>query len=509
MKSDLFLQQTAGTRRFLSRDGYEIDFGKRSWRLSKDVSIPVFTATEYLNEEMYKSYREVLAFYSRGNAPKYVHLLHYRAMHYFRAMKELKLFSVESLISYRSLLGTVGEPNLAVLRIFIKKWHALGYPGIGIDAVRILERWTLSGGEKGAPVRSMCPETGPLTDIEMDAVISAVIAAYESGSFSVFEASLVMTVIMTGRRPLQITALKICDLKQNSGGYFINVPRAKQRLNGGWRKDFKQVAIVEDLWLLLQAQADSVYQKLCKIINVPLELKENLPLFPAYSALDKSKGLAIQLTGDSLHLRVEVLQKLMVVVASNLKVLSERTGAPIYMNAYRFRYTLGTNLGREGKGEYVIAEALDHSDTQHTGVYVKNLPETAERIDKAVAYQLAPIAQAFQGVVIKSEDEARRGNDPNSRISDGSESVGNCGSHGICGALSPIACYTCNHFQPWLDGPHESVLDRLLRERDRILEITDDLKIASINDRLIIAVADVVCRCENMKKVEHGRDSTI
>lgn len=492
--------RAAGATRFHSRDGYEVDFNKPSWKLSKDVSVPVCNVAGVLSEQMYKAYREVLAFYAKGSSPHYVEGMNYRCGHYFDAMRALPLFSVESLLSYRSLLGKRGEPSLALLRTFIRKWHTLGYEGVPVDTIRILGGWSLSGGEKGGPIRSMCPETGPLTDIEMDAVISAAIEAYERGDLSLFEVSLTMTVIMTGRRPIQITALKICDLHENLAKYYLNVPRAKQRSDGGWRRSFKQVPIVEDLWLLLQQQAAAVYRGFCERTDVPIELKGRLPLFPTYSAFDKSKDLSAQLALDKLHLRVGELQKLMTRVATKIKVVSERTGEPIHMNAYRFRYTLGTNLGREGKGEYVIAEALDHSDTQHTGVYVKNLPEIVERIDKAVAYQLAPIAQAFQGVIIKTEREARRGGDPGSRISNGTESLGSCGSYGFCGALAPIACYTCSHFQPWLDGAHEGILDHLLQERDRILDLTDDRKIASVNDRLILAVSDVVVRCKNMKE---------
>lgn len=505
MSSNVATLRAVAERQFFSRDGYEVHFDKPSWKLSKDVSIRVISAVEFLSKEMYESYREVLAFYAKGNSPKYVSSLHYRAMHYFGAMKDLPLFSVESFISYRARLGKQGEPNLAVLRAFVKKWHAMGYAGVPSDAVRILEQWALSGGERGAPIRSMCPETGPLTDIEMDGVVSAVTEAYACGTLSVFEVSLAMILMSIGRRPLQITALKLCDLHEDGGKYWLNVPRAKQSIDGGWRKTFKVVPIIEDLWLLLRQQADAVFREFQERTRVPLELKRQLPLFPNYSAFDESQDLGAQLAIDILHLRVDVLQKTMVRVADVLGVISERTGAPIHMNAYRFRYTLGTNLGREGKGEYVIAEALDHSDTQHTGVYVKNLPEIVERIDKAVAYQLAPIAQAFQGVIVKTEGEARRGADPDSRISNGVQNLGSCGSYGFCGALAPVACYTCNHFQPWLDGPHESVLDKLLQERDRIRDLTGDLKVASVNDRLILAVSDVILRCQNMKEdIAHG-----
>lgn len=454
---------------------------------------------------MYESHREVIAFYAKGNAPHYVVMLNRELVYYLRFAVNAQQFSVESMISYRAFLGRKGEPRLATLRTFIRKWASLGYDGIPRETIQLLDKWRLSGGDRGNPIRSMCPERGPLTDIEMDAVLAGAIEAYEGGRLSLSTISLAMTVMMTGRRPTQITALKIGDLHSRSEKYLLNVPRAKQRKEGGWRRTFKQVPIVEDLWRLLQQQAEAVCREFETLAPETAELREKLPLFPNYAAFNQSEGLVAQLDSDRLHMQTETLQQTMVNVAETISANSERTGAPILINAYRFRYTLGTNLGREGKGEYVIAEALDHTDTQHTGVYVKNLPEIVERIDKAVAYQLAPIAQAFQGIVIKTEREARRGGDPGSRISDGTESLGSCGSYGFCGALAPIACYTCNHFQPWLDSPHEDVLDRLLQERDRILDLTGDRKVASVNDRLILAVSDVVVRCKNMKEeMVHG-----
>jgi hypothetical protein len=80
-----------------------------------------------------------------------------------------------------------------------------------------------------------------------------------------------------------------------------------------------------------------------------------------------------------------------------------------------------------------------------------------------------------------------------------SGNVGTCGHYGFCGALAPIACYTCRNFQPWLDGPHEDVLNSLMTERERVLQITRDQTIASVNDRTILAVTQVIQVCEKRR----------
>jgi hypothetical protein len=144
---------------------------------------------------------------------------------------------------------------------------------------------------------------------------------------------------------------------------------------------------------------------------------------------------------------------------------------------------------------------LDHSDTQNVGVYVASVPEIAERIDRAIAMELAPLAQAFKGALIADESEATRRGDPASRILDpridrSMKPMGSCGQNSFCGFNAPIACYTCKNFEPWLDGPHEAVLEHLLEKREQLL-VTTDKRMAAINDRTILAVAEVIQLCRD------------
>ncbi|HAH0925515.1 TPA: tyrosine-type recombinase/integrase, partial [Escherichia coli] len=61
----------------------------------------------------------------------------------------------------------------------------------------------------------------------------------------------------------------------------------------------------------------------------------------------------------------------------------------------RLRYTIATMLAREGHSANTIAELLDHSSTSSTGIYIKNLADSAERIDSAVSEQLSFVADIF------------------------------------------------------------------------------------------------------------------
>jgi hypothetical protein len=81
--------------------------------------------------------------------------------------------------------------------------------------------------------------------------------------------------------------------------------------------------------------------------------------------------------------------------------------------------------------------------------------------------------------------------------------MGKCGLKSFCGFNAPIACYTCKSFKAWLDGPHEAVLHHLIKERERLLE-TSGKRIASVNDRTILAVAAVIQRCAEMAALPDG-----
>lgn len=486
-------------KEFFSKDGYEISIASEIWRLNKDVSFDLDWLSQWLRSDLIEPFKQVLAVYAQTCSARHTENVHQRFKRYFKSTAGLEVFSPESMISFRSqLIGD--EWQLSPVRAFIRTWISIGYEGIPSETLSMMEKWRIKGNEKGFAVQSMCPESGPLTDIEMEGIVSGVLECYTDGRLNLRSTCYAMILAMTGRRPIQISALKIKDLVAFEGKHFINFPRGKQRY-ADWRSSFKKFPIVEDLWLLLQSQAEQVMAsfKASAVGGVPVNLLVELPLFPDMNKYDASENLKDQLSGDFLHARSAEVGEAMVVVKAEIAVISERTGSITHMNPNRFRYTLGTNLAREGRGEYVIAEALDHSDIQNAGVYVRNIPEIVERIDKAVALQLAPLAQAFQGVLVLNETKARRGNDRSSRICSAGGNVGSCGSFGFCGALAPVACYTCSHFQPWLDGPHELVLDGLISERDSVYEGTGDLKIASVNDRLILAVSDVVTRCNAMK----------
>ncbi len=410
---------------------------------------------------------------------------------------ELSVIDVPQILSYRSSLGKKKSWKLGGLSLFFRRWHQLGIHGVTADATKLLNQLKIPGMEKGVAVTTMHSMHGPFTDIEFQAIQSATDSAYIDGHIPLSSYVMAMLFMALGMRPIQYAALKVQDVRlseaiDGSKVYSLRIPRAKQRRQQV-RNQFKERVLIPKIGELLVLHAKDVEIQFNGLLQDP----KQAPLFPAQQREhEEPSGFEFHRTGSSISASLAY-------TLSSLKVISERTGELMNITPYRFRRTIGTRAAIEGHGELVIAELLDHTDTQNVGVYVQATPEIVERIDRAVAMHLAPLAQAFSGVIIADESEATRKDDPASRICDpridpSMKPMGNCGKYGFCGSLAPISCYTCRSFQPWLDGPHEAVLNHLILERER-LQIGSDIRIASINDRTILAVAEVVRRCEEIR----------
>ncbi len=491
-----------------SKAGYFFNFEDEYWLLDKNTKINVSSIHGYLDLKNESSFLKVLSMYAENYSASHVQNIYYRFLHFLRTTETTEI-TTTSLINYRACLTDHTEWYLGTIRGLLRRWYELGYPGINKDVIDLLDGWVIKGNVKGDVIKRLDPTKGPLTDIELLTFNEGTIQAYERGDISLRDMAIGLVISNTGRRPIQISHLRLKDVlnSKNKRGepiHLLNVPRAKQRATK-FRKLFKQFAITKELWVILTAQAENVVKTVEEILGFKLHKSEiiELPLFPdmkEISDISSHHKLNEFLKSDQLHIKSVKISEVCKVIAETADITSERTGELINISSNRFRYTTGTRAAREGFGEMVIAELLDHTDTQNAGVYIENIPEHVESLDKAVGHHLAQYAQAFAGMLVDSENLATRGKDLSSRIKIDNKGVGTCGSYGFCGANVPIPCYTCIHFQPWLDGPHESVLEELIDERKRLQEVTGDLQIAAVNDRSILAVTEVIQRCTNRKE---------
>ncbi len=456
MENNAKNQVTIAKEQILSKAGYLFCPGDDYWRLDKNVKIPVGSVRCLLEDSIARSYIKTLAYYACNLSASHAKNINERFLHMLKSTRA-SIITDSLLISYNSTLNKNTEWYLATIRGFLGKWHDLGYEGISDDVIDLLDSWIIKGNIKGDVIKRLDPVSGPLSDIELQAFNEGAIQAYERDAISLTDLALSLAISNTGRRPIQISHLRLKDVLQGSNikgesTYLLNMPRAKQRATD-FRGQFKQFAITHELWVILNAQALYAVQSVEKAIGFGLQEMDRLelPLFPdlnEFSKINSAQQLRDLLKIDLLHIKSSKVSATCRRIADKTGIHSERTGELLNISSVRFRYTTGARAAREGFGEMVIAELLDHSDTQNAGVYIKNIPEHVEKLDQAVGHYLAPYAQAFAGILVDSESDAKRGNDLSSRIKAEGEGIGTCGSYGFCGANVPIPCYTCMHFQP-------------------------------------------------------------
>lgn len=456
-----------------------------------------FTSLSAASQELVASSKAALAWYAANRSPDHLTNLFRRLQHFVRftmaAGRLLATITSTELINYKATLDGATEWYLSSLAVLLKKWHRLGYEGVEPDAILLLKQLRLKGNQKGVAVLTMDPEDGPFSYIELEALQTALNTAYADGKSDTSSFVLAWLYVLLGQRNKQHAALKVCDVRVARGeagaqSYSLMMPSAKKRSHNP-RATFVERPVVEQFGEILVAYSEGVRREFESI----LPDASQAPLFPSRFGTRWSLGFEFHHSADDIG-------NVLTTTLENLSVTSERTGRPLRITGQRFRRTIGTRAAEEGYGPLIIARLLDHTDTQNVGVYSANSPAIIDRLDRAIAMEMAPLAQAFAGVIA---DGSQSGRDPSRhiidlRIDQSGNSMGGCGRHGFCGFNAPIACYTCKSFEAWLDGPHEAVLNHLVGKRDQLLK-TSDKRIASVNDRTILAVAAVIQRCEEIK----------
>ena len=402
--------------------------------------------------------------------------------------------NLSHIIRYRSSLHDKTEWQLALIRILLTDMERLGYGACSDEALRFLWDATIKGAVKGTSIRTRDPEKGAFSDSELLSIQSGLNDAYAAGRLGLPTYTMGWLFSAYGARPIQIAALKVGDLiiSEDAAGaryYALQIPRAKQQ-GQKTRSSFRLRYCSKQLGGLLE--------KLI-LYNRSHNLDLDIPVAEWPMFMSKAKG---ELTGLSFHMNSREL-------AGHLRhALSQITG--IKSNVKRFRVTLAQRAVDDGKDKYTVADLLDHSNFQSVAVYFEASPAMVKRLDRHLAMELAPLAQAFAGVVVSSEAEACGAGDPMRRIYDKSlrnnvdRPLGTCGQMSFCGLNAPIACYTCRHFQPWVQAPHEEFLAVLIEDRDRMVDGGYSPKIYNIKNRTILAIAEVIQLCAAARQLSEG-----
>lgn len=502
---------------FTSFKGYKVDIYDDIWVLDINQQVNMSNLSKFSEEVRSDVLNTFVHFAKYSSSTHATEMIRY-ALKYPDLTGESEI-TLKGILEYKNYYNDKKyEYKLAKFRVFLKKLYDLGYSSVDGEIYDLIDSWRLSGNDKGVAVLSLDPDEGPFSSFEFQAIITRTNEYLAENKISYYEAALIRVFCATGRRPIQISGLKVKDLyvsdkynfNDKNAVHILNIPRAKVRGASGFRFAFNEVGIRESIAKILFEHIQILKQKLAKQIKREVSEQElsELPIFYDIKVLanldwSNEKEISQILPTEIIHLPTIKLTQILRDAVQKLGVRSRETGKPIHITAYRFRYTLGTNAARQKAGVNVIAKLLDHHDTQNAHCYVQSVPEIAQQISSIMDESLRKYADAFQGKVVKDEIEAQSQVKEANRISCVEQDcdVGSCGTHQYCNDYAPIACYLCSKFMPWANAPHHLVLEQLIKERDDLITMGCSLEVAAVNDRTIIAVQQVIDAC---KEFNHG-----
>ena len=160
-----------------SKDGYSFAFDSDKWLLSKDKEIRFSANVLNVEQDVLIGLKMTLARYAEEMSASHTFNMYHLFNHMVKTTSS-KQVNIATILNWKAELGEDKEWYLGSLRGFLISWHDYGFKGIDSDVVELLERFTLSGNEKGLAVANRCPYSGAFTENEVLAINYELIRLY-------------------------------------------------------------------------------------------------------------------------------------------------------------------------------------------------------------------------------------------------------------------------------------------------------------------------------------------
>ena len=506
----------------VSKLGYQFLLENPEWRLNNQIVIrwprvPSFPGSE----KLLKGFKNALANYGEQVSPSHT-------MNMFEMMIRLLPFckegevTVKAINEWRDSLGPDRLWYLGNLRGFLLQWADWGFKGIDNKVPDFLDSLTLPGNEKGRAVRISCPRTGPFDRQEYQALSRWVQSAWRSLEITLSDCALLRLFMETGRRPSEVAALRIGDLRVKtlasgshvmpSNSYRLVVTRAKRRGKNAWRdlSTADELPISDDLYDLLHNLGQQTIRSIEQLWGVtlppatakdlPLFVPKDLTVFREVGSHEEFHALEAR-TPDFFHDNTLGLSDRLKTIGKLCTAVSARTNDYMLLSSYRFRRTLGTVLAKNGYNAYEIAAALGHDDIQNVQVYVENSAEAFDHFEETMAAAFAPLLKAFSGELIRPNQPGTE-NQPQVHVQVGHEAPfesGKCGSLAQCHRGWYI-CYTCVKFRAFIDADHERALREVKAEYERTAAQGYTDSVLTGLEATMDAITEVIRMCKKLRE---------
>ncbi|PHM56853.1 tyrosine-type recombinase/integrase [Xenorhabdus sp. KK7.4] len=369
-----------------------------------------------------------------------------------------------------------------------------------------LEAMVIPGGPRGEAVRMSDPDVGPLhKSLELPLLVEA-LKEDKSPEFEHLQQKAVMALSLAfGRNPANLTYLREGDLVKLDPAnedpcYLIRMPRIKKRFVSP-RNDLLDEYLDPHFGRILENLVEENSSVSLSFEGRNYSGPENRPLLIRKSG--NSVAMLSQDTENIFNMTSGDVSRLIAAFVKRHTIISPLTGELMHVTPRRLRYTLATGLAAEGISRRELARILDHTDTQHVGVYFDVAGKVVEHLDKATAKGFSKYLNFFKGKLIDGNDEAVNGQRDDKHLVFVDEqnpvvqsNIGVCGESSVCHLDPPYSCYLCPKFQPYSHADHEHVLECLLVGREERLKKYENARLGIQLDEVIAAVAQVAQLCE-------------
>lgn len=386
-------------------------------------------------------------------------------------------------------------------------WCAEHIPECGFNQEIALQlsRVTIPGNVKGEAVRSKDPNTGPL-DFELEEpLLRKYLLEDESEVFEHMQQRVAVALCLAfGRNPMNYAQLREEDMKNLTADYpkakdlwQLHIPRIKKRSKP--REFFRAETCDKRLadMILELINKNQQFQTMINDVEMPRALFLRTSHHKKFIGTDNQEWC--------FHFKSNEFSKLLSQWAKRVNLKHPVTHKIIHLTARRLRYTFACNMARQGVNRATLAEMLDHTDTQHVGVYYDLSEEIVGMLDKALASQVGKVLGWFKGTIIDDDSDAVNGDNPDKHLffigenePEDQTEIGVCGESKLCHLDPPYSCYLCPKFQPYRHADHDHVLELLLKDRDARLKQYKNARLGIQLDDVIFAVGQVVSSCQEV-----------
>ena len=381
-----------------------------------------------------------------------------------------------------------GTTNIAPIRKLIRWLMAYEVKGLDLDLSEEILKLVYGGNQNAyLALYSLDAENGPFTREELRILQAAAL----NPDLHLEDRVVLKLCLEFGLRPIQIALLKQSDfiVDNTLNLAHIRIPRVKQR-DQHRRTSFTNRLVSSELTEMIQQLIDihrEVYSQSAATFkyepsSAPLIMRRhsfwhtdnpNHPYILSNNNRDTKRKTIANSHKDFIayieagwedtthHIAPQAVDYLLDCIAKKLP-LSPRTGRPFKMNAYRFRYTLGTNAVTNGLTEIEVADLLDHSITGSVKHYFHYTHEMFEVLEEATLDRVENkfFTAAWAKETIKGNIYDIDVVEPNTAIT-----IGKCQKGSPCTLEPAVACYQCDKFRPNKDTTGHKKALKSLNER--------------------------------------------